>query len=284
MIQVDVDRKKAGTVYVTPNDVAKSLAEATSSSRFTVPNFWADPKTGIGYQVQVEVPRPVVRSPKGIEPIGSIADLKMVPVKRNAAGQVLLRDVATVSTGTMPGEIDRYNMKRQVSMAANIAGTDLGSVSQAVAAALRRTGEPPRGVKVEVRGQIPPLRDMLGGLALGLGLAIVVIFLLLSANFQSLRLSLVTVSTAPAAIAGVVLMLYLTHTTLNIQSFIGAIMAVGVAMANAILLVTFAESRRRQGEAVDGGGCGGCRRPAAAHPDDDLRHDGRYAAHGAGLG
>ena len=95
MVQVDVDRKKAGTVYVTPNDVAKSLAEATSSSRFTVPNFWADPKTGIGYQVQVEVPRPVVRSPKGIKPIGSIGDLKMVPVKRNAAGQVLVRDVAT---------------------------------------------------------------------------------------------------------------------------------------------------------------------------------------------
>ncbi len=86
---------------------------------------------------------------------------------------------------------------------------------------------------------------MLGGLALGLGLAVVVIFLLLSANFQSWRLSLVAVSTAPAAIAGVVVMLYLTRTTLNIQSFIGAIMAVGVAMANAILLVTFAEDRRR---------------------------------------
>ena len=94
------------------------------------------------------------------------------------------------------------------------------------------------------------LGDMLGGLGLGLAMAILVIFLLLSANFQSLRLSLVTVSTAPAVIAGVVVMLYLTSTTLNIQSFIGAIMAVGVAMANAILLVTFAESRRRQGEAV----------------------------------
>ena len=111
-VQVDVDRKKAGTVYVTPVDVSRSLAEATSSSRFTVPNFWADPKTGIGYQVQVEVPRPVVRSPRGIKPMGSIADLQMVPVKRNAAGQVLVRDVATVSRGTMPGEIDRYNMRR----------------------------------------------------------------------------------------------------------------------------------------------------------------------------
>ena len=258
-VQVDVDRKKAGTVYVTPSDVAKSLAEATSSSRFTVPNYWADPKTGIGYQVQVEVPRPIVRSPKGITPIGSIADLKMLPVKQNAAGQILLRDVAAVSTGTMPGEIDRYNMKRQVSMTANLAGTDLGSAARQVAAALRRAGDPPPGVKVEVRGQIPPLDEMLNGLSIGLGLAIVVIFLLLSANFQSLRLSLVTVSTAPAAIAGVAVMLYLTRTTLNIQSFIGAIMAVGVAMANAILLVTFAESRRRGGQpalgaAVEGAG------------------------------
>jgi multidrug efflux pump subunit AcrB len=250
MVQVVVDRKKAGTVDVTPTDVARSLAEATSSSRFTVPNYWADPKSGIGYQVQVEVPRPVVRSPKGIKPISSIGDLKMVPVKDNAAGQVLVRDVATVTEGTMPGEIDRYNMQRQVSMTANVAGADLGSVSRQVAAALKRLGEPPRGVKVEVRGQIPPLDDMFSGLFWGLLMAIVVIFLLLSANYQSWRLSLVTVSTAPAVIAGVVLMLYLTRTTLNIQSFIGAIMAVGVAMANAILLVTFAENHRWRGEST----------------------------------
>ena len=259
MVQVDVDRKKAGTVYVTPNDVAKSLTEATSSSRFTTANFWADPKSGIGYQVQVEVPRPVVRSPEGIKPIGSIEDLKMVPVKRNDAGQVLLRDVATVSAGVMPGEIDRYNMKRQVSMTANLAGTDLGSVSRQVAAALRRAGEPPPGVKVEVRGQIPPMRDMLSGLSVGLAMAIVVIFLLLAANFQSLRLSLATVSTAPAGIAGVVVMLWLTGTTLNIQSLIGAIMAVGVAMANAILLVTFAENHRQQGEPASDAAVAGAR-------------------------
>ncbi len=247
-IQIDVDREKAGTVRVSPVDVAQSLAEATSSSRFTVPDYWADPKTGIGYQVQVEVPRPVVRSPRGIRPVGSIDDLMTVPVKRNAAGQVLVRDVATVSEGTMPGEIDRYNMRREVSMTANVVGTDLGSVSRQISAALQQAGEPPRGAKVEVRGQIPPMQDMLGGLGTGLGLAVVVIFLLLAANFQSLRLPLAAVSTAPAVVAGVIVMLLLTRTTLNIQSFIGAIMAVGVAMANAILLITFAEGRRRQGE------------------------------------
>jgi multidrug efflux pump subunit AcrB len=174
----------------------------------------------------------------------------MVPIKRNAAGQVLVRDVATVSPGTMPGEIDRYNMRRQVSMTANLAGIDLGSASRAVAAARERAGQAPAGVKVETRGQIPPLVEMLDGLELGLGLAIVVIFLLLAANFQSLRLSLAAVSTAPAAIAGVVLMLAATGTTLNIQSLIGATMAVGVAMANAILLVTFAEHRRRGGRSA----------------------------------
>ncbi len=245
---MDVDRQKAGTVYVTPVDVAQSLTEATSSSRFTVPNYWADPKTGIGYQVQVEVPRRVIRSPQGIEPLGTIEGLMTVPVKRNPAGQVLVRDVAAVFQTTMPGEIDRYNMRREVSMTANIAGGDLGSVAHGVAAAVAEAGDPPRGAKVEIRGQIPPLGEMLSGLGIGLGLAVAAIFLLLAANFQSIRLPLGVVSTAPAVIAGVVLMLFLTRTTLNIQSFIGAIMAVGVAMANAILLVTFAETRRRQAE------------------------------------
>ena len=158
-VQVEVDRKKAGTVNVTPSDVARSLAEATSSSRFTVPNFWADPKTGIGYQVQVEVPRPVVRSPKGIEPISSIGDLQMVPVKGNTAGQVLVRDVATVTPGTMPGEIDRYNMQRQVSMTANIAGTDLGSVSRQVDGALRAPAPSARRQGRGPRADSPARRD-----------------------------------------------------------------------------------------------------------------------------
>jgi multidrug efflux pump subunit AcrB len=133
-------------------------------------------------------------------------------------------------------------------MTANIADADLGTVGEQVAAALARAGEPPAGMKVEVRGQIPPMQEMQNGLTIGLGLAILVVFLLLAANYQSIRLSLATVSTAPAVVLGVVLMLLMTRTTLNIQSFIGAIMAIGVAMANAILLVTFAEQRRRESD------------------------------------
>ena len=106
----------------------------------------------------------------------------------------------------------------------------------------------PKGAKVEIRGQIPPMNEMTSGLSVGLIVSVVAVFLLLTANFQSVRLSLVAVSSVPAVVAGVLLMLWLTGTTLNIQSFIGAIMAIGVAMANAILLVTFAEMRRREGD------------------------------------
>jgi multidrug efflux pump subunit AcrB len=249
-IEVNVDRQKAGLVGVTTADVAESLVTATSSSRFVVPNYWADPKTGIGYQVQVEVPRPIVRSPGEIQPIASVADLDSLPIKHGPTNSLLLRDVAELRRGTMPGQFDRYNMRRQVGLTANVAGEDLGRVSRRVAAALAAAGDPPRGSKVEVRGQIPPMQEMLGGLGIGLAMSIVTIFLLLAANFQSIRLSLAAISTAPAAVAGVVLTLRLTGDTLNIQSFTGSIMAIGVAMANAILLITFAERRRRDGQPV----------------------------------
>jgi multidrug efflux pump subunit AcrB len=247
-VEVNVDREKAGLSGVTVTDVTRSLIAATSSTRFVVPNFWPDPKSGIGYQVQVEIPQGLTES---------LEDLEVVPVKRTGSQQVLLRDVAQVTPGTMPGQYDRYNMRREVSLTANIAGQDLASVSRQITDAMSRTGEAPRGSTVAIRGQIPPMQQMLTGLAVGLGLAIVVIFLLLSANFQSLRLSFIIVSTAPAVIAGVVIALFITRTTLNIESFIGAIMAIGVAMANAILLVTFAERGRRTGPtaaeaAVDG--------------------------------
>jgi multidrug efflux pump subunit AcrB len=246
-VAVDVDRQKAGLSGLTPSDVARSLVTATSSSRFVVPNYWADPKTGIAYQVQVELPRALLRSPGEIETVGSSADLERIPLRRTENGQVLLRDVANVREGTMPGQFDRYNMRRQITITANIAGEDLGDVAEQVNRAIEQAGDPPAGVKVDIRGQVPAMQQMLSGLTVGLALAVVAVFLLLAANFQSVRLALATVSTAPAVIAGVALMLYLTGTTLNIQSFIGSIMAIGVAMANAILLVTFAEQRRRQG-------------------------------------
>jgi multidrug efflux pump subunit AcrB len=237
-VDVNVDREKAGVIGVKMADVSKALVTATSSSRFIVPNYWADPNSGVAYQVQVQVPQ---------ARMDSVEQVKNVPVFDRGGQGVLLRNVAKVTEGSEVGQYERYNMQRMVTVTANIEGADLGSVAKQVNEALARLGQPPAGISVTVRGQVIPLAQMLDGLRNGLLMAIAVIFLLLAANFQSLKLSFLVVSTTPAVIAGVLLMLWVTRTTLNIQSFMGAIMAVGVAVANAILLVTFAERSRLGG-------------------------------------
>ena len=234
-VDVTVDRQKAGLLGVKMADVSRSLAPATWSSRFTVPNYWADPNSGVAYQVQVQVPQ---------ARMNSLEEARNVPVSVRGGQGLLLRDLAKVTEGTAVGQYQRYNMQRLVTVTANISGADLGSVAGQVLAAVKQLGQPPAGVNVAVRGQIVPLQQMLDGLRAGLLLAVVAIFLLLAANFQSLRLSALVLFTTPAVIAGVICMLWLTGTTLNIQSFMGAIMAIGVAVANAILLVTFAERAR----------------------------------------
>jgi multidrug efflux pump subunit AcrB len=237
-IDVNVDRELAGQMGVSVEQVGRSLVAATSSSRFVAPNYWADPKSGIAYQVQIQLPQ---------SRLASVQDVQSIPVTRSDTLHPLLGDVAQVRNGTMVGEYDRFNGSRMITISANVANEDLGRVAKKVDKALHDAGAPPRGVSVRVRGQIAPMRDTLGNLAVGLAVAILVIFLLLSANFQSMRLALIVLATVPAVIAGVILMLLITGTTLNIQSFMGAIMAIGVAVANAILLVTFAEQTRRAG-------------------------------------
>ncbi len=257
-IQVNVDREKAGMAGLTPLDVSRALVTATSSSRFVVPNYWADPKSGIAYQVQVEIPRRVLRTPYDVETTGSVEDLAQIPLKLDGESQVLLRDVAELVAGSMPGQFDRYNMRRQITLTANVVSGDLGAIAEEVELAIQRAGTPPKGVEIQKRGQIPPMEEMQAGLTTGVMVAIVAVFLLLTANYQSLRLALASVSTIPAVLTGVVLILWATGTTLNVQSFIGAIMAIGVSMANSILVVTFAETRRREGlSAYDAGLAGG---------------------------
>jgi multidrug efflux pump subunit AcrB len=237
-VSVHIDRERAGISGVTVEEISRSLVTATSSSRFVVPNYWPDPKSGIGYQVQVEIPYQIM---------DSVDQIKTIPIQRSGGPSLLLRDVADVRRDTMPGEYDRYNMKRTLTLTANIVGEDLGRAATRVARALKRAGDPPKGVLVDVRGQITPLWEILSGLSVGLLMSVVVIVLVLTANFQSLRLALVSVATTPAVIAGVALTLWLTGTTVNLQSFNGSIMAIGVAVANAILLVTFAERSRLAG-------------------------------------
>jgi multidrug efflux pump subunit AcrB len=237
-IQVDVNRQMAGQLGVTVDQVGRSFAAATSSSRFVSPNYWADPRTGIAFQVQVQVPQPRMTT---------LDDLRVIPVSATRASHPLLGDVARIENSTIVGEYDRVNGQRMVTLTGNVAGEDLGRVADRVDEAIRRAGAPPRGATVTVRGQIAAMRETFTNITAGLAVAVVVIFLLLAGNFQSWRLAFVVVSTVPAVLAGVALMLAATRTTLNVQSFMGAIMAIGVAVANAILLVTFAEQARKQG-------------------------------------
>ena len=240
-ININVDRERAGQLGVTTAGVGRSFLAATSSSRFVTPNYWADPKSGVAYQVQVQVPQ---------SDVTSIQDVEHIPVTLGSASHPLMGDVAQVGYGTVVGEYHRLNGQRMVTLTANVSGEDLGRISSALDSAIQRAGELPRGVKVTVRGQIGPMKQTLTNLGVGLLLAVLVIYLLLAATFQSLKLAFVVLSTVPAVICGVLFMLLLTGTSLNIQSFMGAIMAIGVAVANAILLVTFAEEYRRAGNAA----------------------------------
>ncbi len=248
-VAVNIDRERAGMMGVTVEDITRSLVAATTSSRFTVANFWADPGSGISFNVQVQIPE---------ERTQTIEDLKNVPVSAESGATVLLRNVAKITEGTAVGTYERYNMARIVSITANIHGIDLGAATREIRAVIADVNLQADGkTKVDVRGQVVPLEQLMNGFRSGLVIAVIVVFLLLSANFQSFRLALAVVSTVPAVLAGVALMLWITGTTLNIQSAIGAIMAIGVAVANAILLVTFAERSHLAGSdaveaAVDG--------------------------------
>jgi multidrug efflux pump subunit AcrB len=241
-VRVDVDREKSGMMGLSMQEIADSFVPATSSSRYVSKNFWADPRSGVTYFVEVEVPE---------HKMDSIEEVRNIPVVKNGKKSLLMRNVAEVREGTSVGEYDRLNLQRTISVRANISGEDLGRVAKAVRAAQTRLGAPPRGVSLEIRGQITTLEQIFGGLQSGLGVTVVAIFLLLAANYQSWKLAFVVVSTVPAVLAGVAGMLWITHTTLNIQSFMGGIMSVGVAVANAILLITFAEHYRRKGMTVE---------------------------------
>lgn len=237
-VQINIDRERAGQLGLTMANVAHSLIPATSSSRFVDPNYWRDPGSGNAFQIQVEIPQNKMKS---------VADLANLPVMANGTSDTLLADVATLKYGNVVGEVDRYNMQRLISLTANLHGITLGDAVEEVNAALKRAGAPPKGVTIGVRGQAPALEETVKGLKTGLLLAIAVIFVSLVANFQSVRLALAVILAVPAVICGSALAITLTGTTLNVQSFMGSIMAIGVAVANSILLVTFSEVSRREG-------------------------------------
>lgn len=233
-LNIEIDREKAAQFGLAANDVAKSLVAATSSSRFTAKNLWLDKEKGFAYQVQVQVPE---------FEMNSIKDIENIPMVK---GQLrpTLADIATITPINVPAEYDRIGPRRIVTVSANVFKKDLGRAADAVRLAISNAGAQPKGMVVEVRGLVKLLEETLNSLQSGLLLAIVVIFLLLSANYQSFKVSFVVLITVPAVLAGSMVLLLISGGTLNLQSYMGIIMSVGVSIANAVLLVTTAEKLR----------------------------------------
>ena len=234
-LDIEIDRIRAAQMGVSLSDISRSLVAATSSSRYTEKNIWIDPKSNISYAVQVQIPE---------NQMSSTNDINEIPVLSNESRPVI-GDVATVKQDTSYGENDNMGALPYLSVTANLNNKDLGTATKDVNAAIQSLGEIPRGLSIETKGLSEVLSDTLNSLQLGLITAIAVIFLMLAANFQSFKVSLVVLSTVPAVLLGSIVVLLLTGSTLNLQSYMGIIMSVGVSIANSVLLITNAEHLRR---------------------------------------
>jgi multidrug efflux pump subunit AcrB len=217
-INIDIDRIKAAQLGVTPDQISRSLTATTSSSRFTEKNSWIDQKQNLSYFVQVQVPE---------NKMTSVNDIGETPILPNSSRPVL-SDVATITQTTMYGENDDIGATPTLSVTANLYKKDLGTATTDVNEAIKKIGTLPRGLFIETRGLSPVLTDTLDNLQSGLLVAVIVIFLMLAANFQSFKVSLVVLCTAPAVLVGSLILLLLTNSTLNLQSYMGIIMSVGV--------------------------------------------------------
>ncbi|GAB2538828.1 efflux RND transporter permease subunit [Spirosoma aerophilum] len=235
-VTIQVDRGRAAQLGLSIDEISKSLVAATSSSRFTAKNLWLDQTKGFAYQVQIQLEQDQMKS---------VADIQSIPLVK---GQLrpTLGDVATIKSTTVPGQYDRIGPRRIITVSANINQQDLGTATRDVQAAIAAAGDPPKGSVVELRGLAQLLQETLSSLQVGLGLAIIVIFLLLAANYQSFKVASVVLVSIPAVLAGSLTLLLTTGQTLNLQSYMGIIMSVGVSVANALLLVTNAETLRLQ--------------------------------------
>ena len=233
-INIDIDRVRAAQLGVNMNDISRSLIAATSSSRFTEKNIWVDQKIQLAYNVQVEVPE---------NQMTSVADISEIPINPNAPHPVL-GEVANIKIDSVYGENDNLGVIPVLSVTANLYKKDLGSASHDVDKAIASIGKLPRGLTIETRGLTRVLNETLSSLQTGLLVAIIVIYLMLTANFQSFKVSLVVLCTVPAVLVGSLGLLLLTGSTLNLQSYMGMIMSVGVSISNSVLLVTNAEELR----------------------------------------
>ena len=233
-LTIKMDRHKLAQMGLGIESVSRSISDATASSRFTLKNFWLDDAKQYTYNTEVQIPE---------YQMNSIQQMKEMPIVQGKMRPVL-GDAAEIGIDSLPGEYDRSGPRRFVTINANIYKMDLGSATKAVQQAIDGLGTPPRGLVAEIRGLSSLLTETLSSLQNGLLAAIIVILLLLTANYQSFGLSIAVLATIPAVITGSLLLLVATGATLNLQSYMGIIMSVGVSVANAILIVTNAEALR----------------------------------------
>jgi multidrug efflux pump subunit AcrB len=237
-LRVDVDRTMAGQVGLTERDVASDLLVSLASSAIVSPSFWLD-KRGVQYPVAVQTPQRAV---------DSLDAMNTTPISTGGGQPQLLSNVATISRTEGPVNITHYNVARTFDVQANVDGTDLGRVSSAVQGVVADLQPSfPRGTTAKIKGQVESMESSFRGLGYGLLFAIVLVYLLMVVNFQSWLDPLVILMALPGALAGIAWMLFLAHTTLSVPALMGAIMCVGVATANSILVVTFANEQRLLG-------------------------------------
>jgi multidrug efflux pump subunit AcrB len=239
-LNVAVDRTNASQVGLTQQQVASDVLISLSGSQQTAPTFWVDPKSGIQYSITTQAPQ---------YRLTSLRDLSSTPITSGNGGpQQLLANLATISRGVGPAVVSHYNARPVIDIYGSVDGTDLGTVATAVRAILDDVRpDLPRGSELMIRGQIETMRTSFSGLAFGMIGAVVLIYLLIVVNFQSWLDPLIIISALPAALAGMVWMLFVTHTTISVPALIGAIMCLGVATANSILIVSFARERMDAG-------------------------------------
>lgn len=233
-LEINIDRNRAAQLGLDAQDISKSLVASTASSRYTSKNMWVGGMMGIAYDVQVQMPQNILNSQD---------ELANIPLSKNSDRPVL-GDVATITPVKTLGESYNLGTMGYTTVTANVHQTDLGRAKKDVQAAIDSLGELPKGVNIQVAGMAPVLDDTMNSLASGLLIAIVVIFLMLTANFQSFKVSLTILTTVPFVVFGSLVLLKLTGSTINMQSYMGIIMAVGVSIANAVLLISNAETLR----------------------------------------
>jgi multidrug efflux pump subunit AcrB len=239
-IELNVDRAKADLLGLTQRDVANSLLVSLSSSGQTQPNFWLDPRNGVSYQVTAQTPQ---------SRIETLNDIIRTPITPPGGGNTsLLANLASVKRGTSMAVVNHYNVQPTYDVYANVENTDVGSVQRQVNRILNEMRPKlPKGVQIDLRGQVETMNSSFVRLGAGLIFAILLVYMLMVVNFQSWLDPFIILMALPGALAGIVWMLFVTQTTFNVPSLMGAIMSIGVGVANSILLVTFANDLRPMG-------------------------------------